>query len=96
MGLLSSTATTTSHLGLLLYKSSGCAILTTTHLLAHLLEELACLFTSHELEVLLGVTTTTSHRGRVTGRTVEGDKSFRGSRSRHSVLYYLEEKFLRL
>jgi hypothetical protein len=94
VSLLSST-TTTAHLRLLLYKSSRLIRCTTAHLLAHLLEELACLFTSHELEVL-AVTTTTSHRGRVTGRTVEGDKSFRGSRSRHSVLYYLEEKFLRL
>jgi hypothetical protein len=92
VGLLSSTATTTSHLRLLLNDRSGRTILTTAHLASHLLEELACLLAGHELEL---VATTTSHGGGVSGRTIEGDESFR-SRSRHSVLYYLEEKFLRV
>jgi hypothetical protein len=62
---------------------------TTAHLATHLLEELARLLASDQLEF---VTTAASDGGRVSGRAVEGDKSFRGSR--HSVLYYLEEKFL--
>jgi hypothetical protein len=63
---------------------------TTTHLLAELLEELTSLLTSDKLEL---VAATTRDGRRVSGRAVEGDKSFRG-RCRHSVLYYLEEKFL--
>lgn len=84
-------ATLSAHLGLLFNDGRNFVGLTTTHLAAHLLEELTRLLAGHELEL---VTTTASDGGRVTGRTVEGDKSFRGSRSRHSVLYTLEEKFL--
>jgi hypothetical protein len=97
VGLLSVAAvTTTTHsgaiglLGRVLDNNSTGTSITTTHLLAHLLQELASLLASNKLEL---VTTATSDGGRVSGRAVEGDKSFR-SRSSHSVLYYLEEKFL--
>jgi len=96
VSLLSSLATTTTHgtVGLRLVinnnRARGTGV-TTAHLAAHRLEELASLLAGHELEL---AALATSNGGRVTGRAVEGDKSFRGS-SRHSVLYTLEEKFLR-
>jgi hypothetical protein len=79
----------TVHLGLVFNNNSSRLLVTTAHLLAHLLEELARLLASHKLEL---VALAASDGGGVSGRTIEGDKSFRGTR--HSVLYYLEEKFL--
>ena len=78
VGLASLTTVKTAANGLVLHLGNNNRVsgVTTTHLAAHLLEELARLLAGHELEL---VTTTASDWGRVTGRTVDGDKSFGGS-----------------